>query len=102
MYHINITTENLELIKQKFGDVKFVCLAGSQSRVQKFAQMCYDELKDVYDIPADAATDDIAIKAGRLVLYELFKFISLSGTPPSRLAPCSPSIMAWALHQPQF
>jgi len=70
LYHINITTENLELIKQKFGDVKFVCLAGSQSRVQKFAQMCYDELKDVYDIPADAATDDIAIKAGR---YSAFK-----------------------------
>ena len=42
-----------------------MCLAGSQSRVQKFAQMCYDELKDIYEIPADAATDDIAIKAGR-------------------------------------
>jgi len=70
LYHINITTENLEQIKHKFGDVKFVCLAGSQSRVQKFAQMCYAELKDVYDIPADAATDDIAIKAGR---YSAFK-----------------------------
>ena len=67
LYHINITTENLEEIKQKFGDVKFVCLAGSQSRVQKFAKMCYEQLKDCYDIPADAATDDIAIKAGRWV-----------------------------------
>jgi len=70
LYHINITTENLEEIKQKFGDVKFVCLAGSQSRVQKFAKMCYEQLKDCYDIPADAATDDIAIKAGR---YSAFK-----------------------------
>jgi len=70
LYHINITTEDLAEIRRKFGDVKFVCLAGSVSRVQKFAQLCYDELKDVYDIPEDAATDDIAIKAGR---YSAFK-----------------------------
>ena len=65
LYHINITTDNLPEIKRKFGDVKYVCLAGSVGRVQKFAQMCYEKLKDVYDLPADAATDDIALKAGR-------------------------------------
>jgi uridine phosphorylase len=70
LYHINITTSNLDEIKQKFGDVKYVCLAGSVGRVKKFAKLCYDGLKDIYDIPADAATDDIACQAGR---YSAFK-----------------------------
>jgi uridine phosphorylase len=70
LYHINLTTDNLDEIKQKFGDVKFVCLAGSVSRVQKFAKMCYEKLKDIYDIPDEAATDDIAYQAGR---YSAFK-----------------------------
>jgi len=70
LYHINISTSNLDEIKAKFGDVKYVCLAGSVGRVQKFAQLCYQELKDVFDIPADAATNDIACQAGR---YSAFK-----------------------------
>ena len=65
LYHINLTTDNLDEIKRKFGDVKYVCLAGSVSRVQKFAKMCYEKLKDIYDIPEEAATDDIAYQAGR-------------------------------------
>ena len=65
LYHINISTNNLEAIKEKYGDVKYVCLAGSVGRVKKFAQLCYDRLKDIYHIPADAPTDDIASQAGR-------------------------------------
>jgi len=65
LYHINLTTDNLDEIKRKFGDVKYVCLAGSVSRVQKFARMCFENLKDIYDIPEEAATDDIAYQAGR-------------------------------------
>ena len=67
LYHINISTNNLEAIKEKYGDVKYVCLAGSVGRVKKFAQLCYDRLKDIYHIPADAPTDDIASQAGRYV-----------------------------------
>ena len=65
LYHINLTTDNLDEIKRKFGDVKYVCLAGSVSRFQKFAKMCDEKLKDIYDIPEEAATDDIAYQAGR-------------------------------------
>jgi uridine phosphorylase len=70
LYHINISTDNLEAIKEKYGDVKYVCLAGSVGRVKKFAQMCYDRLKDIYNIPHDAPNDDIASQAGR---YSAFK-----------------------------
>ena len=65
LYHINLTTDNLDEIKRNFGDVKYVCLAETASRVQKFAKMCYEKLKDIYDIPEEASTDDIAYQAER-------------------------------------
>merc|ERR1712062_207911 len=88
LYHINISTNNLEAIKEKYGDVKYVCLAGSVGRVKKFAQLCYDRLKDIYHIPADAPTDDIASQAGRYSAFKVGPVLTVNhgmGTPSTSI-----------------
>ena len=46
-------------------DVKFVCMGGSRGRVVTLARLAAEELKDHYPISPEAATTDIARKAGR-------------------------------------
>ena len=46
-------------------DIKFVCMGGSRGRVVTLARLAAEELKDHYPISPEAATTDIARKAGR-------------------------------------
>lgn len=46
-YHFMIDSRSTNL-KEKFGDVKFVIMGGSEGRMKKFAQVLYDRTKGYY------------------------------------------------------
>jgi len=78
LYHLGLDTSDLGDIKQRFGDVKFVCMGGSRGRVVTLARLAAEELKDHYPISPEAATTDIARKAGRFVMYKIGPILTLN------------------------
>lgn len=70
LYHFDIDSASTNL-KEKFGDVKYVVMGGPDERMTSFAMSLYRRLRDVIDIPANAATHDLAKKGGRYCMYKV-------------------------------
>ena len=69
-YHFGLHSKQSNL-KEKFGDVKVVCMGGSEGRIKKFAEMAFDALKDDMNLEADCAEVNLAESAGRYVMYKV-------------------------------
>ncbi|XP_073235923.1 uridine phosphorylase 1-like [Porites lutea] len=67
LFHIGIRVGDLD-IKKVFGDVKFVCMGGSTSRIKEFAKFIQNELKDY--LKADQEPSNLS-KSDRYVLYKV-------------------------------
>ena len=50
LYHLAVDTSDLEAIKRKYGDVKFVCMGGSRGRVENFARQAYEAMSGYYSM----------------------------------------------------
>lgn len=70
LYHFMIDSESTNL-KEKFGDTRFVIMGGSEGRMAKFAKALYENLKDVMNLPSNAADDDLAKKGGRYCMFKV-------------------------------
>jgi len=66
LYHLGLGTNTHDL-PSLFGDVRFVCMGGSASRMEKMAKLIRSKLNP--DAPDDEL-EDLAIKGGR---YSMFK-----------------------------
>ncbi|KER19431.1 hypothetical protein T265_11797 [Opisthorchis viverrini] len=64
LYHLGLSTKSVNFRKE-FGDVKFVCVAGSAYRIKAFAQMLAKEAGLSTDLP------NLAADGGRFVLYKV-------------------------------
>ena len=50
LYHLAVDTSDLEAIKRKYADVKFVCMGGSRGRVENFARQAYEAMSGYYSM----------------------------------------------------
>lgn len=90
-HHLGFSTETRD-VKKLFSDVKFVCLSGSVSRVEKFAKFLNTELKLVKDEdlvnlcttdryvmykvgPVLIANHGMGVPSTSIILNELFKLL---------------------------
>ena len=69
-YHFGLHSKQSNL-KEKFGDVKIVCMGGSEGRIKKFAEMAYDALKGEMNLEPNCAEVNLAESAGRYVMYKV-------------------------------
>ncbi|XP_064644406.1 uridine phosphorylase 1-like [Lineus longissimus] len=75
LYHFALSTGTHDL-KEMFGDVKFVCIGGSPTRMEKFAHFLVDELE--YYLPAGQTLTDIAGATDRYAMYKVGPVLSVS------------------------
>lgn len=77
LYHLGIlTSDDLE---QRFGDIKFVCLGGKQSRMKDFADYLFEKLRQPQNSHFEKAVDESGGKtlrniskcAGRYSMYKV-------------------------------
>jgi len=50
LYHLAVDTSDLEGLKNKYRDVKFVCMGGSRGRVENFARQAYEAMSGYYSM----------------------------------------------------
>ncbi|CAL8084579.1 unnamed protein product [Calicophoron daubneyi] len=77
LYHLGMSTKTVDF-KKTFGDVRFVCVGGSASRMRNFAQCVAHEAGISTDLP------NLAAKGGRFSLYKVGSVIAADhgmGTP---------------------
>lgn len=77
LYHFGLHSKQSNL-KEKFGDVKIVCMGGSEGRIKKFAEMAYDALKGEMSLEANCAEVNLAESAGRYVMYKVGPILTLN------------------------
>jgi len=78
LYHLAVDTSDLEGLRNKYRDVKFVCMGGSRGRVENFARQAYEAMSGYYSMSPDAHTNDIARRAGRFVMYKVGPVLTLN------------------------
>ncbi|XP_077484591.1 uridine phosphorylase 1-like [Amblyomma americanum] len=81
LYHLALSTDAHNL-KEMFGDVKFVCMGGTPSRMQRFANFVKAGLN--IQLPVGADLYDICHASNRYAMYKVGPVISVShgmGTP---------------------
>lgn len=92
LYHLAVDTSDLEGLRNKYRDVKFVCMGGSRGRVENFAKQAYEAMSGYYSmrklfhtytysyiiLAPDAHTNDIARRAGRFVMYKVGPVLTLN------------------------
>lgn len=75
MYHLDLGTKTHDLQKM-FGDVRFVCMGGSNQRMKEFAYYLKDVLN--YELPTGATLQDLTEKSKRFSMYKVGPVISVS------------------------
>ncbi|KAH7950278.1 hypothetical protein HPB49_021799 [Dermacentor silvarum] len=75
LYHLALSTSTHSLVDM-FGDVKFVCMGGTPSRMEQFARLAKEEL----DLKLPTGTDlcDLSHYAGRYSMYKVGPLLSIS------------------------
>lgn len=81
LFHIGIKAGDQDL-KRLLGDVKFVCMGGSASRLKWFAKFIQDELKDFLN--SEKEPHNMA-KSDRYVLYKVGPVLAVNGQCNKRL-----------------
>ncbi|XP_077490498.1 uridine phosphorylase 1-like isoform X2 [Amblyomma americanum] len=75
LYHLALSTATHPLVEM-FGDVKFVCMGGTPSRMEQFARLAKQEL-DV-KLPTGSDLCDLSHYAGRYSMYKVGPVLSVS------------------------
>lgn len=81
LFHIGITAGDHKNLKNLFGDVKFVCMGGSTTRIKHFAKFIQGELTDY--LKDDNEPLNMS-KSDRYVLYKVGPVLAVNhgiGTP---------------------
>ncbi|XP_067936221.1 uridine phosphorylase 1-like [Watersipora subatra] len=75
LFHLNMSTKTHNF-KELFGDVKFVCIGGSPSRMLTVAKYLAQELS--YHVPSNFELTNMTKSSDRFVLYKVGPVISAS------------------------
>ncbi|KAH6930308.1 hypothetical protein HPB50_012613 [Hyalomma asiaticum] len=75
LYHLALSTATHQL-KEMFGDIKFVCMGGTTTRMQRFAQFVKEGL-DI-QLPTGADLYDISEASHRYCMYKVGPVLSVS------------------------
>lgn len=75
LYHLGLDTVNHDLEKM-FGDVKFVCMGGSQRRMEELAHYIMEEIG--IELPTGTQLKDISQHAARYSMYKIGPVISVN------------------------
>lgn len=81
LYHLGLDSGSHNLVKM-FGDVNFVVMGGTPSRMKAFANFIIQEIE--YELPVGSQLDDISAAGHRYSMYKIGPVISVShgmGTP---------------------
>ena len=68
LYHLALDTSNHDL-PAMFGDVRFVCIGGTSSRMENFARYIMKELD--YKLPTGATLQDLSAAGHRFCMYKV-------------------------------
>lgn len=75
LYHIGLTNSDHDLEKM-FGDVKFVCMGGTQKRMENFAHYIKEEIG--YEVPSGTELIDMCQHTYRYSMYKVGPVLSVS------------------------
>lgn len=75
LYHLALSTATHPLARM-FGDVKFVCMGGTPSRMEQFAHLALQELG--VQLPTGTQLCDLTHYAGRYSMYKVGPLLSVS------------------------
>lgn len=75
LYHLALSTATHPLVEM-FGDVKFVCMGGTPSRMEQFARLAKEELR--VNLPTGSDLCDLSHYAGRYSMYKVGPLLSIS------------------------
>jgi len=75
LYHLALDTSNHDL-PAMFGDVRFVCIGGTSSRMENFARYIMKELD--YKLPTGATLQDLSAAGHRFCMYKVGPVLSVS------------------------
>ena len=75
LYHLALDTSNYDL-PEMFGDVRFVCIGGTSSRMENFARYIMKELD--YKLPTGATLQDLSTAGHRFCMYKVGPVLSVS------------------------
>ena len=75
LYHLALDTSNHDL-PEMFGDVRFVCIGGTSSRMENFARYIMKELD--YKLPTGATLQDLSVAGHRFCMYKVGPVLSVS------------------------
>ncbi|XP_037522798.1 LOW QUALITY PROTEIN: uridine phosphorylase 1-like [Rhipicephalus sanguineus] len=75
LYHLALSTTTHSLVDM-FGDVKFVCMGGTPSRMEQFARLAKEKLN--LKLPTGTDLCDLSHYAGRYSMYKVGPLLSIS------------------------
>ncbi|XP_037286431.2 uridine phosphorylase 1 isoform X2 [Rhipicephalus microplus] len=75
LYHLALSTTTHSLVDM-FGDVKFVCMGGTPSRMEQFARLAKEKLG--LKLPTGTDLCDLSHYAGRYSMYKVGPLLSIS------------------------
>jgi len=75
LYHFALSTKSHDL-QAMFGDIKFVCIGGSNNRMESFAHFVKEELKLV--VPTGCTLTNIAAGTDRYSMFKIGPVLSIS------------------------
>lgn len=75
LYHLALGTDTHDLVKM-FGDVKYICMGGKNSRMENFAQKAKEVLQ--IELPPGSDLVDISYNSHRFCLYKVGPVLAVS------------------------
>ena len=75
LYHLALDTSNYDL-REMFGDIRFICIGGTSSRMEDFAHYIMKELD--YKLPTGTALQDLTSAGHRFCMYKVGPVLSVS------------------------
>lgn len=75
LYHLALGTDSHDL-KKMFGDVKYICMGGKNSRMENFAQKTKEILQ--IELPSGADLVDLSLQSHRFCLYKVGPVLAVS------------------------
>lgn len=75
LYHLALDTSNYDL-REMFGDIRFICIGGTSSRMEDFARYIMKELD--YKLPTGTALQDLTSAGHRFCMYKVGPVLSVS------------------------
>ncbi|XP_026679539.1 uridine phosphorylase 2 [Diaphorina citri] len=76
LYHLGLGSESHDLVEM-FGDIKFVCMAGTPKRCETFSHYIMKELG--HKLPTGTRLQDICEYSYRYSMYKVGPVLSVSG-----------------------